>query len=116
MSPLLDIPLLSVVTFAPLATALLLLAIDCVARLLGLATLPAIVWRALGLVGSLLTFALSLALFTDFDLTEPGFQFIEHAAWLPSWGIDYFIGIDGIALFLVLLTTFTTPIVLVASS
>lgn len=114
MLPELNTHLLSVVTFAPLATALLLLAINCAARLAG-ATLPVLVWRTFGLVASGLSFVLSLSLFTGFDLKEPSFQFVEHAAWLPSWGIDYFIGIDGISLFLVLLTTFLTPIVLVTS-
>ncbi|MBW2267109.1 MAG: NADH-quinone oxidoreductase subunit M [Deltaproteobacteria bacterium] len=107
--------LLSIVTFAPLATALALLAARGVARLLGLPILPAGAWRVAGLLGSLFTFVLSLRLFAGFDLAEPSFQFVEHAEWLPSWGIDYFVGIDGIALFLVLLTTFLMPVVLVAS-
>ncbi len=99
----------------PVATALLLLAADCVARLLGIPRLPTSLWRIVGLLGSLLTFGLSLSLFSGFDLTEPSFQFIEHVPWLPSWGVDYLVGIDGISLFLVLLTTFLTPIVLLAA-
>jgi len=56
-----------------------------------------------------------LGLFSGFDVSNPGYQFVEHAPWLPGWGIDYFVGIDGISLFLVLLTTFLMPIVLLAS-
>jgi NADH-quinone oxidoreductase subunit M len=107
--------LISVVTFLPLAVGLLLLASGAAARALGAEGLPAPVWRAVGLVTTLVTFALSLRLYTGFDPTETGLQFLEYVPWLPAYGIHYFVGIDGISLVLVLLTTFLMPIVLAAS-
>ena len=107
--------LLSLVTFLPLATALLLLGTSVLARLLNAGGLPAQLWRAFGLASTTLTFLISLRLFSEFDSTEPGFQFVEYAPWLPQYGINYFTGIDGISLFLVLLTTFIMPVILLAS-
>jgi NADH-quinone oxidoreductase subunit M len=107
--------ILSLVTFLPLATALFLLGTSVLARLLNAGGLPAQLWRAFGLASTTLTFLISLRLFTEFDATEPGFQFVEYTAWLPQYGINYFTGIDGISLFLVLLTTFIMPVTLLAS-
>jgi NADH-quinone oxidoreductase subunit M len=107
--------LITVVTFLPLATALGLLAIAALAALLGARGLPAALWRLAGLASTVATFLLSLRLFTGFDPTDPGFQFVERVAWLPEYGIHYFVGIDGISLLLVLLTTFLVPITLLAS-
>jgi len=111
----LDPYILSWVTFLPLATALFLLGTSVLARLLNAGGLPAQLWRAFGLASTTLTFLISLRLFTEFDATEPGFQFVEYAPWLPQYGINYFTGIDGISLFLVLLTTFIMPVILLAS-
>jgi NADH-quinone oxidoreductase subunit M len=107
--------ILSVVTFLPLATALLLLLAAAAAASLGSSGLPASLWRAVGFSSSALTFLLSLRLFVLFDPTDPGFQLVQHVPWLPEYGIHYFVGIDGISLFLVLLTTFLMPLVLLAS-
>jgi NADH-quinone oxidoreductase subunit M len=107
--------LLSVVIFFPLATGLGLLATAVLARLLHAGGLPAPLWRAFGLASTTLTFLLSLRLFFSFDASEPGFQFVEHQPWLPGYGVNYFMGVDGISLFLVLLTTFLMPVVLLAS-
>ena len=107
--------ILSLVTFLPLATALFLLGTSVLARLLNAGGLPAQLWRAFGLASTTLTFLISLRLFTEFDATEPGLQFVEYAPWLPQYGINYFTGIDGISLFLVLLTTFIMPVTLLAS-
>jgi NADH-quinone oxidoreductase subunit M len=107
--------LLSWVTFLPLATALILLATSVAAGVLGSAGLPERGWRAAAVASTLLTFLLSIGLWTGYDPTEPGFQFVEHAPWLPEWGVYYFVGLDGISLLLVLLTTFIVPLVLVAS-
>jgi NADH-quinone oxidoreductase subunit M len=106
---------LTVVTFFPLAVALLLLVSSMVGELLGNRGLPKQVWRGVGLAASAITFVFSLVLYFGFDPVEPGYQFVEHATWLPDFGIDYFVGIDGISLFLVLLTTFLMPIILLAS-
>jgi len=65
---------------------------------------------ALGLMG--VTFLLSLGLLHYGDFTAAGFQFVEDRPWIESFGISYKVGIDGISLWLVLLTTLLTPIAL----
>ncbi len=68
---------------------------------------------ALGI--SLVTFLASLSLLAGFDGTSADYQFVEQYTWLPDFGISYHIGLDGISLWLVLLTTFLTPISLLCS-
>ena len=70
-------------------------------------------WTALWT--SLIVFALSLVLWTKFDQSEGGFQFVENASWLPQWGISYHLGVDGISVLFVLLATALTPICILAS-
>jgi NADH-quinone oxidoreductase subunit M len=64
---------------------------------------------------SILTFILSLGLLFNFDGNKADFQFVERLPWIPDFGIEYYVGVDGISLFLVLLTTFLMPIVLLAA-
>src|SRR5438132_2982629 len=64
---------------------------------------------------SSLTFVLSLALWAGFRADTADFQWIEQSAWVPSFGIQYILGVDGVSLFLVLLTTFLTPLVILFS-
>ena len=102
-------PLLTLVTFLPLAGVLFILV---------LRGTPADVarnarWAALWT--SLVVLALSLVLWADFDPTQADFQFVELASWLPAFHIAYHLGIDGISLFFVLLSTFLTPICIIAS-
>ncbi|RIL05812.1 MAG: NADH-quinone oxidoreductase subunit M [Proteobacteria bacterium] len=104
---LLDGRLLTIVTFLPLATGLVLLVL--------LRGLPERVWKIVALASTTLTFLLSLLLWFRYDATRPGHQFVEHVAWLPNWGIHYFVGIDGMSLLLVVLTTFLMPLVLLAA-
>ncbi len=68
-----------------------------------------------GLLVSLVTFLISLTLLSGFRDDEAGFQFVERIPWIPDWGINYALGVDGISLWLVLLTTLLTPVVLLAS-
>src|SRR6266550_5293091 len=71
--------------------------------------------KATGLFTSLVTFIISLTILQQFQEGVPGFQLVESHAWIPQWGIRYALGIDGIALWLVLLTTLLTPVVLLSS-
>src|SRR5512132_198493 len=64
---------------------------------------------------SLVTFAVSVPLYTRFNAAIPDYQFVEQRAWMPSFGISYHLGVDGISLLLVLLTTFLMPLTLLAS-
>ena len=70
--------------------------------------------RGLSLAIALLTFALSIPLWTGFELGTASFQFVERVAWIPSLHADYYLGVDGISLPLIVLTTFTTVLVIVA--
>ena len=106
MDELFGTRLLTIVTFLPLATGLLLLP---------LRSLPERAWKIAGLAATGVTFAISLLLWLGYDATRPGYQFVEYEPWLPTWGVHYFLGIDGMSLLLVLLTTFLMPIVLLAA-
>jgi NADH-quinone oxidoreductase subunit M len=71
--------------------------------------------RTIGLVASSAAFVTSLVLLARFDTTEAGFQLAEQVAWIPTLGAGYHVSLDGVGLVLVLLTTFLTPLILVAS-
>jgi len=68
-----------------------------------------------GVLVTALVFSLSLRLFGDFTPGAEGYQFEETFAWIPSWGITYYVGLDGISLVLVMLTTLLTFIALASS-
>jgi NADH-quinone oxidoreductase subunit M len=100
-----NLPIVSLVTFLPLAGAILLVFVRGEsARAI----------RAIALAISLLTFVLSLALFLGFGGGSGLPEFVERAAWLGR-GLDYHVGVDGISLFLVLLAAFLTPLALLSS-
>ncbi len=106
METLLRDHLLSAVVFLPTAGALLLLFVP--------ESKPAAAkWLAFAV--SLLAFAVSIPLWTRFEVGNAAFQFPEHAAWIPSVGISYSLGLDGISLVLILLTTLLTPVALLFS-
>ncbi len=71
--------------------------------------------RQMALGVSVVEFAFTLLLWARFDAPSADFQFVERHAWIPAFGIDYFVGIDGISLFLVVLTGFLTPLALLSS-
>jgi len=88
---------LNIVTFLPLLGALVLLAVHKEKK--GL-IMHAATWIALA------DFILSVPLFFLYDAERGGFQFEQRVSWIPSIGVQYYIGIDGISLLLLLLTTF----------
>ena len=71
--------------------------------------------KVTALATSLVTFAVSVPLFTRFDESLSAYQFVEQRAWMPTLGVSYHLGVDGISLLLVLLTTFLMPLVLLSS-
>src|SRR5437899_10697094 len=101
----LDSAILTLVTFVPAAGALLLLFFPRRDRDI----------RLFALVISLLTFVLSLHLPAHLHRDQPGFQFELNVLWLPTPNIHYHMGIDGISLWLVVLTTFLTPLCVLIS-
>ena len=68
--------------------------------------------RNIALGVSLVTFAATLVLWWRFDPASADYQFVERHAWMPAFGIQYLLGVDGISLFLVVLTGFLTPLAL----
>ena len=106
---MMTVPLLTLSWVLPLAGALLLLFIgNADGRRNGL-----IRWTALAI--SLVAFAVTLAIWASFDSGSADFQLVERHAWIPAFGIDYFVGVDGISLLLIVLTGFLTPIALLSS-
>jgi NADH-quinone oxidoreductase subunit M len=71
--------------------------------------------RTVALAVSLVEFAATLLLWMRFNPASAEFQFVERYAWLPQFGISYHLGIDGISLFLIVLTGFLTPLALLSS-
>ncbi len=100
------IGLVSIVTFLPAAGAVVL------------ALMPRVreSWlRGGALLVSVATFAVSVPLYFRFDGDNPDFQLEEVLRWMPNLGVSYHVGVDGISLLLVLLTTFLTPIALASA-
>ncbi len=100
-----NFPILSFVTFFPLAGATILIFINREKENL-------LRYFAFGV--AFITFVFSLALYFNFNSQTPDPQFVEKGDWI-GYGINYHVGIDGISLFLVLLTTFLMPIVILSS-
>jgi NADH-quinone oxidoreductase subunit M len=70
-------------------------------------------WYALAV--SIIAFVISIFIYAKFDSSNPQFQFIHQAVWIKSLNISYRVGVDGISLLLVLLTTFLTPLTLLST-
>jgi len=98
--------LLTVVTFLPAVGALLVLLLPR-----GRADLAKII----GVAVTAANFLVSLPLFFRFDAANAGYQFVERHAWMPSFGVTYHLGVDGISVLLVLLTTFLTPLTMLSA-
>jgi NADH-quinone oxidoreductase subunit M len=96
-------PILSLILFSPLLGALFLLFIP---------NEQETSLKRSAFVFSLVPFLLSLLLLAAFNPADAGFQFVEQMSWIPTFRIFYRVGVDGISLFLVLLTTFLTPLVI----
>lgn len=71
--------------------------------------------RYLALAGSVIEFIVALFVMLQFDQSSPALQLVEKRMWVERFGISYFLGIDGISLMLVMLTTFLTPIIILGS-
>ncbi|MDE0808892.1 MAG: NADH-quinone oxidoreductase subunit M [Alphaproteobacteria bacterium] len=104
-----DWPLLSLVTFLPLAGVVFILFVR------GDEATVARNARYIALWTSMATFLLSLPLWYYFDPTTAAFQWVEKVDWIPGANINYHMGLDGISLFFVLLSTLLTPICILSS-
>ncbi|MCS7280584.1 MAG: NADH-quinone oxidoreductase subunit M [Desulfobacterota bacterium] len=103
---MMDLPILSILIFLPLIGAVTLLFVPREKEL---------AIKTTALIFSVVEFFVSLPLFFEFDETKRGMQFIEKYPWFPEWGIAYHLGIDGISLLLILLTTFLTVLCVLCS-
>ncbi|MBI3557387.1 MAG: NADH-quinone oxidoreductase subunit M, partial [Deltaproteobacteria bacterium] len=101
--------LVSLVVFAPAVFGLILAALP------GQGEAGKKLLKTAAIAFSLVVFLLSCVLYQTFDSAAVEFQFIEKHEWISVFGISYYVGIDGISLLLILLTTFLTPIVLLGS-
>ncbi|MFC1602610.1 NADH-quinone oxidoreductase subunit M [Pseudomonadota bacterium] len=100
-----DWPILSLTTWLPIIGGALLLAI-------GDKSSSASRWIALAT--AILTFVISLALYCGFDSSTAQMQFVERAPWIPVFNVEYYLGVDGISMPLIILTTFITVFVVIA--
>jgi len=99
-------PLLSLLVWLPILGGALCL-------LLGNARPQAARWTALAFAAA--TLVASIPLFTGFDFSDAGMQFVERHAWIPAYDIQYHLGADGISVALIGLTTLTTLLVLIGA-
>jgi len=102
---MIDFPLLSLLIWLPVAGGVALLAMDALGN-------TACRQTALGV--SIVTFVLSTMLYTYFDVTTAAMQFQEMTPWIGAINANYHLGVDGISMPLIILTTFTTVLVVLA--
>ena len=102
-------PLLSLVTWLPLVGGAVIMLIRGDEATVASNARWAALWT------SLIVFGLSVLLWIGFDPAEPGFQFVESIPWLPEYGVGYKMGVDGISVLFVLLSTLLTPVCILAS-
>jgi NADH-quinone oxidoreductase subunit M len=101
-----DLGLLSLLVWLPILGGLVVLALGQSRVALG---------RWVALATSLVALALSVPLYQGFDTTTAAFQFVEQLPWIPAFNATYHLGVDGISLPLILLTTFITVPILIAA-
>ncbi|WP_421786732.1 NADH-quinone oxidoreductase subunit M [Hyphobacterium sp.] len=106
--------LLSAVTFAPLAGALVITLFKLFSRAEDSAFIEKNA-RGVALLTTLVTFALSIVVMIRFDPSNPGFQLLEEVQWFSEFGMAYRMGVDGLSVLFVLLTAFLMPIAILAS-
>ena len=100
-----DLPILSLTIWLPIIGGALVLAS-------GNKAANATRWTAL--IIAILTFLVSLPLWSGFDTSTAQMQFVERAIWIEGFGIEYYLGIDGISMPLIILTTFITVFVIIS--
>jgi NADH-quinone oxidoreductase subunit M len=102
-------PILSLITWLPLVGCLIIMLVRGDEQTVASNARWTALWT------SLLVMVLSLVLWVKFDQSDGGFQFNEHVTWLPEYKVGYSMGVDGISILFVLLSTVLTPICILAS-
>ena len=103
---MMDYPLLSIAIWLPILGGLLVLATG--------SERSAPLARAIALIAAILGFLVTLPLYAHFDTAASHMQFVEMATWIPRFNVNYYLGVDGISLWFVLLNSFITVIVVLA--
>lgn len=103
------LPLLSIITFLPLLGCLFIVLIRGDEKTVRNNARNVALWTAL------LNFVLSLVMISHFDPQKIGYQFVEDAYWIKDFNIHYHMGVDGLSVLFVLLSTFLTPLCILAS-
>ncbi|MBE2201379.1 MAG: NADH-quinone oxidoreductase subunit M [Anaerolinea sp.] len=98
--------MLTILTFFPVLGALILLALKPSKELL---------IKQLAVGFSIVTFVLSLVVLRRFEPAISGLQIIDRIPWIPSWGIEYHMGVDGLSILMILLTTFISMLAIASS-
>jgi NADH-quinone oxidoreductase subunit M len=101
-----DLPILSLVIWIPIIGGILVLFASKDEK--------APLARQIALAASVLTFVLSIPLYTGFDTGTYHMQFVEKSSWISAFNVNYHLGVDGISMPLILLTAFTTVLVVIA--
>ena len=100
----LDFPVLTVITFLPLAGALLILLMR-----------NNVLIKWIALLTTVATFIVSLPIYTQFDKTTYKMQFVEVHPWIPAWNLNYTVGVDGISVLFIILVTILSTLCVSAS-
>ncbi|MSU57332.1 MAG: NADH-quinone oxidoreductase subunit M [Pedosphaera sp.] len=101
-----DLPILTIITLLPLIGGLIVVGLGAEQK--GLA-------RKLALAFSFASLALAMGLWKQFDTTSGELQFVERHDWIPTLGVQYFVGVDGLGLLMVMLTAIVVPMSLLVS-
>jgi NADH-quinone oxidoreductase subunit M len=107
--------IVTITTFLPTAGAVLLIIYSLVSSRGGNQERQNNQYRWFTLLVTIATFVASLGIVANFDRAQAGAQLVQKTPWITALGVSYFVGIDGISLWLVLLTTFLMPISILAS-
>jgi len=100
------LPIVTILTLLPILAGLVVLSVGDQQRALA---------RRLALGCNWLTLGIVLGLWRSFDVSATGLQFTERADWIPTLGVQYFVGVDGLGLLMLLLTAVVTPLAILAS-
>lgn len=104
-----ELPILSLTIFLPLFGSLIILLLKGDEERVSYNSRIVALWT------SIFTFVLSMVIFLGFDSTKSGYQFVENATWVQDFKINYHIGVDGLSILFILLSTFLTPLCILAS-
>ena len=98
-------PILTIITLLPLIAGIVVAGLGEQKKLA----------RGIAFISSLLSLALALVLWRSFDASSGALQFVEKHSWIPTLGVNYFVGVDGLGLLMLLLTAVITPMAMLAS-